>query len=147
MTLARWNPAKSVFTLKSDMDRLFDSFFGGAEGAAESFSDLSIPVDVKETSHEFIVAAEIPGIAKDDISISFENNYLRISGEKKAQKEKKEENYHQIERHYGRFSRTVPIPAGVMLDKIEAAYDHGILTVTIPKTEEAKPKQIEVKIK
>lgn len=147
MALVRWNPARSVFTLKSDMDRLFDNFFSDRLGLTDSLADMTPAIDVEETDQAFHVTAEIPGMSKDDIKITFENNYLSISGEKKAKKEVKEENYHQIERRFGKFSRTLAIPVGVKLDKIEANYDQGVLTITIPKAEEAKPKQIEVKVK
>ena len=99
------------------------------------------------TEQEFLISAEIPGIKKDDVKITFENNYLTISGEKKSKKDVKEENFHHSERSYGKFSRTIAIPAGVMLDKIEAEYEQGVLSIKIPKAEEAKPKQIEVKVK
>lgn len=147
MALVRWNPARSIFSLKSDMDRLFDDFFSDRSSQLQSYADLTPIVDVEETEQEFLISAEIPGIKKDDIKITFENNYLTISGEKKAKKEVKEENYHHSERSYGKFSRTIAIPSGVMLDKIEAEYDQGVLNIKIPKSEEAKPKQIEVKVK
>jgi HSP20 family protein len=147
MAVVRFNPERSIFSLKSDMDRLFDNFFSDRPSQIESYSDIIPIVDVEETEQEFLITAELPGIKKDDIKITFENNYLTISGEKKAKKDMKKENYHHMERSYGKFSRTLAIPAGVMLDKIEAEYEQGILNIKIPKAEEAKPKQIEVKVK
>jgi HSP20 family protein len=147
MPVVRWNPERSIFSLKSDMDRLFDNFFTDRSSQLQSYTDITPIVDVEETDHEFLISVEIPGIKKDDIKITFENNYLTISGEKKNKKDVKNENFHHSERSYGKFSRTLAIPAGVMLDNIEAEYEQGVLSVKIPKAEEAKPKQIEVKVK
>lgn len=147
MALVRWNPSNSIFTLRGDVDRLFDNFFSDRMSPSESFSNITPVVDVEETDQDFLITAEIPGMRKEDIKITFENNYLTLSGEKKSKKDHKEENFHHLERRYGKFSRTLAIPVGVMLDKIEAQYEHGILSIKIPKAEEAKPKQIEVKIK
>ncbi|NOG47697.1 MAG: Hsp20/alpha crystallin family protein [Calditrichaeota bacterium] len=147
MTLTRLNPSRSIFSLKSDMDRLFDTFFDNGGSVADSYSDVIPKVDIQENEHEFIIHSEIPGMKKDDIKITFENNYLTISGEKKPDKSYKKEDFHHIERLYGKFSRTMAIPVGVMLDKIDAEYVQGVLTVKIPKAEEAKPKQIAVKVK
>lgn len=147
MTLVRLNPSKSIFNLKNDMDRLFDNFFTGRLGLTDSMSDIALPVDVEENEHEYLVTADLPGMKKDDIKITFENNYLTISGEKKSKKEISEDNYHLIERRQGKFSRSLAIPSGVKADHIEADYEQGVLTVKIPKAEEAKPKQIEVKVK
>ncbi len=146
MSIIRYNPGRSIFSLKSDMDRLFEDFFGsGTE--TERLADIIPATDVFENENEFIVKAEVPGMKKDDIKITFENNYLTISGEKKSGKEVKEENYHQLERSYGKFMRRIGIPSGVMLDKINAEYEDGVLSIHIPKAEEAKPKQIDIKVK
>lgn len=128
------------------MDRLFDEFFRTGMEVTDRV-DLTPLVDVEENDDEFVISAELPGMKRDDIKITFDNNMLNISGEKKAEKEMKEENFHRMERSYGKFSRTIPIPSGVKLDKIDAVYEDGVLTVHIPKTEEAKPKQIEIKVK
>ena len=147
MAIVRINPSRSIFGLKNNMDRLFDDFFRPGWDQPESFADVLPAVDVVENDNEFVVNAELPGMKKDDIKITFENNYLNLSGEKKSGKEIRDENYHQLERSYGKFSRSVAIPSGVMLDKIHAEYEQGVLSVHIPKAEEAKPKQIEVKVK
>ena len=147
MALVRWSPIRNAFTINSELDRLFDNFLSERAGSSDDLSDGLPAIDVEETEQEFVVTAEIPGMNKKDIKISFENNYLSLSGEKKAEKEAKEANFYRRERSYGKFSRSIPVPVGVMLDKIEAVYDQGVLTVKIPKTEEAKPKQIEIKVK
>jgi len=147
MAVVRWNPGRSVFTLKSDMDRLFDSFFADSVDSADSYYEVTPSVDIEETDQDFIIYAEVPGMKKDDIKITFENNYITLSGEKKALKDRKKENFHHAERRFGKFSRTMAVPTGVMLDKIEAEYEQGVITIKIPKAEEVKPKQIDVKVK
>ena len=147
MALVRWSPVRNAFTINSELDRLFDNFLSERTGSSDVLSDGLPAVDVEETEHEFVVSAEIPGMQKKDIKISFEKNYLTLSGEKKAEKETKNGNFYHRERTYGKFNRSIPIPVGVMLDKIEAVYEQGVLTIKIPKTEEAKPKQIEIKVK
>jgi HSP20 family protein len=147
MTLVRWSPIRNAFTVNSEIDRLFDNFLSEKMGSADALTDGMPAIDVEETEQEFLVMAEIPGMLKKDIKISFENNYLTLSGEKKDKYESKEANFYRKERTYGRFSRSIPIPAGIMLDKIEAEYEQGVLTVKIPKAEEAKSKQIEIKVK
>ena len=92
-----------------------------------------------------MVKAEVPGMDAKDINISVTGDVLTIKGEKKSEREEKEENYHLVERSYGSFSRSMTLPAAVNLDKIEAKYDKGVLTVTCPKKEEVKPKAIEIK--
>ena len=94
---------------------------------------------------QIVVKAEVPGIDAKDINISVTGDVLTIKGEKKSEREEKEENYHLVERSYGSFSRSLVLPAAVDLDKIEAKYDKGVLTVTCPKKEEVKPKAIEIK--
>jgi HSP20 family protein len=147
MSLVRWNPENNIFTLKSGMDRLFDNLFMDRSNIFTRYPELAPAANVKENDDEFVISAEVPGMKKDDIKITFENNHLTISGEKKSNEEIKEENFHQLECRYGKFSRTIVVPAGVKSDKIEADYEQGILTIHLPKDEDAKPKQIEVKIK
>ena len=147
MALVRWSPIRNAFTVNSEIDRLFDNFLSERMGSSDDLSDGIPAIDVEETEQEFLITSEIPGMQKKDIKISFENNYLNLSGEKKASNETKDRNFYRKERSYGRFSRSVPVPTGVMLDKIEAEYEQGVLTVKIPKTEEAKPKNIEIKVK
>ena len=102
-------------------------------------------VDVSETADKIVVKAEIPGIDSKDIDISLSGDVLTIKGEKKSEREEKEENYHLVERSYGSFTRSLRLPVGVEADKIEASYKQGVLTVTCPKKEEVKAKPIEIK--
>jgi len=120
---------------------LFDGFFGDVEGEDTWLPDL----DVSETDKELIVRAEVPGIEKDDIDITLTDGLLTIRGEKKHEKEEKEENYHRIERRYGSFARTLRLPGDVKHDKIDASYKDGVLKLVIPKPEKAMAKKIEIK--
>lgn len=104
-------------------------------------------VDVAENENEVQVKVELPGISKDDVKITMQENILTIRGEKKQENETKNSEYRRVERSYGSFQRSFTLPTSVKHDEIEASYKDGILTVTLPKAEEAKPKQIDVKVK
>ncbi len=147
MTLVKWNPTRSLLDLSNDFDRLVDSFFNRDLMVPEVLG-MSYPVmDVEETDDEFRITAELPGMKKDDIKITFQDNILTISGEKKTEKKRDDKNLYYAERRFGKFSRSISINSGVKLDKISAEFKDGILHIVVPKTEEAKPKQIEVKVK
>ena len=147
MTLVRFNPARRLVHFRSDMDRLVDDFFGNSVQEHENLAGLRPVVNMEETDNEYLVSAELPGIKKDEIKLTFQDGILSLSGEKKAEKEVNESNYHRYERRYGKFCRNIEIPSGVVTDKIDADYSDGILTVTLPKSEEVKPKEIQVKVK
>ncbi|MBI4429670.1 MAG: Hsp20/alpha crystallin family protein [Ignavibacteriales bacterium] len=139
--LVRYNP--------NPFDRLLDTFFrGGVQWDGDSDVSFWTPaVDITEQDNEYVVKAELPGVHKDDVKITLESNILTIRGEKKQEENVKSENYHRFERSYGSFQRSFKLPATVKASDIDAVYKDGILTVTLPKAEEAKPKQIEVKVK
>jgi HSP20 family protein len=156
MSLVRWNPARELerwapdfFGVQREINRLFDDSFRGGMQAEEALgrSYWSPAVDIAERDNEYVVKVELPGVNKDDVKITLESNILTIRGEKKQEKEEKGENSHRLERSYGSFQRSFTLPTIVKNDKIDAVYRDGILTVTLPKAEEAKPKQIEVKVK
>ncbi len=150
MTLIRWNPMKDlateIFDLQREINRIFDRFFHGFEDEEVRLVSWSPRVDISETDDEYIVRAEVPGVSKDDIKITIKDNILVISGEKKQEKETKKENYHRIERVYGSFARSFSLPGTVKVDKVEAKFKDGVLTIKLPKVEEAKPKEIEIKV-
>jgi len=127
------------------MNRLFEesNLSGrGSDGAVAA--GWSPAVDIHETEQEIVVKAEVPGINKDDIELSLENNVLSLKGERRFEKDTTEENYHRIERSYGGFSRSFSIPSVVDESKIAADYKEGVLTITLPKTQKAKAKQISI---
>jgi len=125
---------------------MFDGFFRGTQDEDYTISSWTPAVDIAEHDDEYKVKVELPGVNKEDVKITLESNILTIRGEKKQEKETKKENYHRVERSYGSF-RSFTLPTTVKSDKIDAVYKDGILSVSLPKAEEAKPKQIEVKVK
>jgi len=136
-----------LFGIQREMNRMFDGFFRGINDEETSLTSWSPAVDVAEHDDAYVVKVELPGVNKDEVKITIESNILTIRGEKKQEKETKKENYHRVERSYGSFQRSFTLPSTVKSDKIDAAYKDGILTIALPKAEEAKPKQIEVKVK
>ena len=143
MTLVKWNPGRSLFDFRSD---LFDPIFNTAHMGMMRDS-WKPAVDVEEDDNGYHLHMELPGMGKDDVSISFRENILTISGEKKEESEKNDRSYHCYERRYGKFERSFRISSPVVDDKIEANFKNGVLTIDLPKAEIAKPKQIEVKVK
>lgn len=141
--LVRWNPFRELTSLQNEMNRLFEGFTRRTT-PAETATVWSPLVDVYEDEHNVIFKAELPGLTKDDIEVQFENGVLTLKGERKMEKEVKEENFHQIERSYGRFIRSFTVPSTVEAEKIAANFKEGVLEVVLPKIEAAKPKKIEV---
>ncbi len=142
--LTPWRPLNELSKLRREMDRLWEDFFGEREVMTPEATWVPA-VDVSETDDAIVVKAEVPGMDPKEIDISFSGDLLTIKGEKKQRTEEKKENYHRIETRYGAFSRTIRVPVQVDADKIEASYDKGVLKIVLPKKEEAKPKQIEIK--
>jgi len=146
MDLVQWKPFREVTRLRREMDRLWDEYFGPSRRALQPMEEAWMPaIDVSETGEKITVKAEIPGMEAKDIDIAIVGDTLTIKGEKKTEREEKEENYHIVERSYGSFSRSMKLPAAVDADKVEATYKNGVLTVSCPKKEEVKPKAIEIK--
>ena len=133
--------------MRRDMDRLWDSFLEGVPGRrGEERGEWLPSLDVSETKNELVVKAEVPGMDHKDIDISLSNGVLTIKGEKKQEREEKEADYHLVERSYGSFVRSVQLPKEVQGDKISASYKDGILKIALPKSEEAKKKEIRIKV-
>ena len=131
--------------LRQEMDRLFDRFFLPDEIFEETPTLASPHMDLAETEKQFEITMEMPGMEAKDINIDICEGNLCISGEAKREEEKDGKTFHRVERHYGRFCRTLPLPSGVDKDNIAAEYKQGILKITVPKTDGAKPQRIEVK--
>jgi HSP20 family protein len=147
MALVKWNPAQGLVERSNEIDRWFNNFFNTDRSFFDQGFTMSPLINVEETDNEYVISAEIPGVKKEDLNVSFENNVIHISAEKKAEKDKKENNYHYGERSYGKFYRSIPVPSSVKIDEINAEYKDGVLNISVQKTEEAKPKSINVKIK
>jgi len=145
MAVVRWKPMRDLIDLRDEMDRIFDSFWGG--NIDRDGGMLIPPVDMIENDDNFVVSIELPGLKKNDIKITTQNNVLTISGSKKNEFESNEDTVHRVERSYGSFCRSVSLPGTVDSSAIKASYESGVLKVTLPKAEEAKPKQIEISVK
>jgi HSP20 family protein len=148
MQLAPWRPfGRELGSLRREMDDLWNRFFGETPLARRFAEEWSPSADLSETKDSFIVKAELPGLEAKDVNVSISGDVLTIKGEKKREGEEKDEHHHYVERYYGSFQRSLQLPSSVKTDKIEAAFDKGVLKVTLPKTEDAKKKEIEVKVK
>jgi HSP20 family protein len=145
--LTRFEPFRDLSTLQERMNRLFRESYNEA-GRDESLTTSSFApaVDVYEDEHTVTLKIEVPGIDEKDIDVRIENNVLTVHGERKIEKEEKEENYRRVERQYGSFTRTFTLPTTVDSENVQATYDKGVLKIALPKKAEAKPKQIKVNV-
>ncbi|HWN45091.1 MAG TPA: Hsp20/alpha crystallin family protein [Thermoanaerobaculia bacterium] len=141
--VTRWNPTTAYLTSREPFFRLFDSVFN-SDAQGEETRAWVPPVDIQENGDAYLFHAELPGMSKEDIHITLENSVLRLSGERKFEKDAKKENYHRVERTYGTFTRTFTLPTQVEPEKVQAAFENGILTITVPKAEQAKPRRIAI---
>jgi HSP20 family protein len=145
MAITKWRPVRDLVSLQDEMNRLFEGFFGRPMLTQDwGEGEWNPSVDVSETKDKVVITADLPGMTKDDVKISIQDHTLTLEGEKKREKEEKGENYHRLERSYGSFCRSFTLPAAVKADKIKASYKDGVLSVTLPKAEEAKPKEIPI---
>lgn len=140
-TVTRWNP--NVPT-REPLFRLFDTFFGEPQSEEVGNRSWIPPVDIQETEEGYKLHVELPGLTKEDINITLENNVLRLTGERKFERDAKKESYHRIERTYGTFTRAFALPSQVNAEGVQAAFENGVLTLTVPKAEAAKPRKIEI---
>ena len=147
MAITRWRPFRDLISIQDEMNRLFDDFFGYRPVRVEWTERVWSPrVDVSENKDNVIIKTEMPGMEKEDVKISIQDNVLTLKGEKRQEKEEKDKNYHRIERSYGSFCRSFQLPTSVKTDKIKANYKDGVLNISLPKTEEVKPKEIPISI-
>ena len=144
--LTPWSSFGRLSDLRAEIDRLFESPLNELTRTANLLSGWTPALDVFEDKDNFVVKAELPGMKKEDIDVRVENNILTIRGKKERKDEVKEDGYFRTERVYGAFSRSFSLPTTVEVSKIAAEYRDGVLTLRLPKAEEAKPRQIEVKI-
>ena len=149
MAIVRWDPFQDLISLQERMNRLFEQTLDRSRGEREVMvaGTWAPAVDIYETPESIVLQAELPGLGKDDIDIQVRDNVLTLKGERRSEKEVKEGNYLRVERAYGGFQRAFTLPAAVQADKIRAVFKDGVLDVSIPKAEEAKPKQIKIEVK
>lgn len=141
--VTRWNPTPA-YLAREPFARLFETFFNDAQSEDVSNRSWIPPVDIQEAADGYKLQVELPGLTKEDIQITLENNVLRLSGERKFEKDAKKESYHRIERTYGAFTRSFALPQQVNGESIQAAFENGVLTISVPKAEQAKPRTIAI---
>jgi len=145
MPITRWDPFRDVMALQNRVNSLFRDFIDGAENPLTTASFIPA-VDIYEDEKQVVLKIEAPGIEEKDLDVSVENNTLTVKGERKFEKEEKEENFHRIERRYGSFARAFTLPSTVDTEHIQASYNAGVLKLELKKKPEAQPKQIKVNI-
>ena len=143
MTLVKWSPRRGLFNLN---DEWFNDFFSPRSAYYGNREGWYPAVDISEDDNGYHVQMELPGLNKEDVKISFKEDVLHVSGEKKHENNDEGKNYHHYERRYGKFERAFRIHSDVIVDKIDANFKDGVLTIELPKAEVAKPKEIEVKV-
>jgi HSP20 family protein len=144
--LESWGPIGQLTSVRDELNRLFSSTFGELGRPSDLFGMWTPALDLYEGKNEFVVRAELPGMKKEEIEIALHEGALSVSGERKIEELPEESEPHRRERFFGRFQRTLELPKPVKAQDVKATYKDGILTITLPKTEEAKPRQIEVSV-
>lgn len=153
MTLVRFNPMRDLLNIEKEISRLFNSFesrlgFPKKDVDEDLENAVWSPLtDISEDKDNFFLKLDLPGVSKDDVKISYNNGQLCISGERKQEKEEKDKTYHRVERVYGKYYRSFTLPKEIKVDEISAEFKDGQLSITIPKAEEIKPKELEIKVK
>jgi HSP20 family protein len=142
--LVRWEPFRDMLSLREAMDRMWEEGLLRAPGPLSAWTEGALALDMYETDDSVVVKATVPGVKPEDIDVSVTGDTLTIKAESKQEQEIKRENYLRRERRYGSMCRSVTLPGGLVSDKAEADYTNGVLTLTIPKAEEVKPKTIKV---
>ncbi|MBS1253651.1 MAG: Spore protein SP21 [Anaerolineales bacterium] len=144
MSLSRWDPFREMVSLREAMDRLFEESFvrpSRGEGA------LTVPVDMYETDEDIVVSAAVPGLKPEDVDINITGSTLTLKGGFRSEEEGERGDVHFQERRYGKFQRSMSLPANISIEEVDAVFEGGVLKITLPKAEEAKPKQIPVTVK
>ncbi len=145
--LTRWEPAREMMTLREAMDRLFDDAFTRPLSVRDGWSMATPAIDMYQTDNEVVVKASIPGLKAEDVQINVTGDILTLKGEARQEEEHKDRAWHIREQRFGSFERSVVLPTDVKSDKAEAVFENGILTITLPKADEVKPKTINIKAK
>jgi HSP20 family protein len=142
--MTRYTPGRTVSDLQREVDRIFDSFFSSGSPDGSRSAAWAPSMDLVETDTDFRLHLDVPGMTKEDLNISLQNNTLTVSGTRRDKSTDTDGNYVRVERSFGDFYRSFTLPKSVNPDEIEAAYDNGVLSIHIPKTEESKSRQIEI---
>ena len=144
MALVRWDPGREVDTLQTEMNRVFDAFFGSRPGNGGTAQRWVPAMDLVEGKNDLVLRADLPGLSEDDVNIEVKDGVLTISGERKTEEKKEDEGYYRVERAFGSFHRSLTLPEGVDADRVSADFDNGVLEVRIPKPEERKPHRVQI---
>ena len=140
MALVRWDSGREVDSLQSEVNRVFDAFFGNGAPRRRWVPAM----DLVETDDNLVLRADLPGLSRDDVEIEIKDGVLTVSGERKAEHEEKSEGFYRVERTFGRFSRSLSLPEGIDADRVAADVEDGVLEVRIPKPEARKPHRVEI---
>jgi HSP20 family protein len=145
MALIRWEPIAELNTIQNEMNRLFNTFVdqSAPTGAGRRWVP---PMDLLETTENYVLRADLPGLSDDDVNVQLQDNVLTVSGERNAEHDQQQEGYHRLERAFGAFSRSLTLPDGVDPDAVHAHFDRGVLEIRIPKPEQKKPRQVQIKL-
>ena len=144
MNFVRWNPLSEMSLLQNHMNRLFDTALQGWPGESNGTTQWTPVADIYESENELVVNLDLPGVDPQMVDIRVENNVLSIRGERQFEDKQNKENFHRVERSYGPFARSFTLSTAVDADKIRASYKSGVLSITLPKAEAAKPKRIQI---
>ncbi len=148
MAIVRWDPFRDLISIQDRMNRLFEQTLARTREEEGIAASTWMPaVDIYETPDQVVMKAELPGLTREDIEINVRDNTLSLRGQRKFEKDVKEENYLRIERAYGSFQRSFTLPVTIQQDKIKAVFRDGVLELTLPKAEEARPQQIKIDVK
>jgi len=145
--LTRWEPAREMMTLREAMDRLFDDAFTRPLSVRDGWTMASPAIDMYQTDNEVVVKASIPSLKAEDVQINVSGDVLTLKGEVKQEEERQDKAWHIREHRFGSFERSIALPTDVKSDKAEAMFENGILTITLPKADEVKPRTINIKAK
>lgn len=142
----RWEPFRSVGDIQGEVNRLFDSFFGRPASMAVGERMWAPLADMYETKDDLFVTLELPGLTDKDVNVSINGDMLTVKGERRFEHDLQDESYYRLERVYGKFERTMPLPIPVQADKVKASYREGVLEIRLPKVEAVKPKEIKIDV-
>ena len=143
MAIIRWRPRREMSAIQDEINRMFDDFFGNVND--EDGAMIVPPTDIVEDNDKFVVSIELPGMKKDEVKLTLKDESITISGSKMRESETGDNRFHRVERSHGSFCRTINLPSKVDAAKISAEFSDGVLVVTLPKVEAAKPKEIAIK--
>jgi HSP20 family protein len=145
MAIVRWEPLRELASIQNEMNRLFGTVFDAPTPSNGNTLRRWMPaMDLVETEEHFVLRADLPGLAEEDVTLEVEDNVLTVSGERKAEHETTKEGYHRVERAFGSFSRSLTLPEGVDAEAVTANFDRGVLEIRIPKPEQRKPRKISI---